>query len=161
MIIDIQKYEDRHRAQILALSLRSWAPVFTKLRPAVPAYVYDAFYPDDWEARQAGDIDAFLQTEGRSAWVACDGPDVVGWVGVRLHAEDHMGEVYIFAVDPDRQREGIATALIDAAVAHMRLAGMRIVMVETGDDPGHAASRATYESNGFERWPVARYVRKL
>ena len=43
----------------------------------------------------------------------------------------------------------------------MRSAGMQIVMVETGDDPGHAASRATYESIGFERWPVARYFREL
>ena len=36
----------------------------------------------------------------------------------------------------------------------MRGAGMEIVMVETGDDPSHAPSRAAYERAGFERWPV-------
>jgi RimJ/RimL family protein N-acetyltransferase len=43
----------------------------------------------------------------------------------------------------------------------MSRSGMRIAMVETGDDPGHAPSRAAYEAAGFERWPVARYFRKL
>jgi hypothetical protein len=28
-------------------------------------------------------------------------------------------------------------------------------------DPGHAASRASYEAVGFERWPVARYFKAL
>lgn len=34
-------------------------------------------------------------------------------------------------------------------------------MVETGDDPGHQPSLSTYESAGYERWPVARYFREL
>jgi ribosomal protein S18 acetylase RimI-like enzyme len=82
-------------------------------------------------------------------------------VGIRMHPEDRMGEIYILAVDPDHQRRGIAVALMDHAMAQMRQAGLKMVMVETGDDPGHSASRATYESAGFERWPVARYFRKL
>ena len=71
------------------------------------------------------------------------------------------GDVYILAVDPRYQRHGVATALLDFATSKMRDAGMAIVMVETGGDPGHAPSRATYENAGFERWPVARYSRKL
>ena len=47
------------------------------------------------------------------------------------------------------------------AFDRLKNAGMKIVMVETGDDPGHASSRATYEKVGFERWPVARYFREL
>jgi ribosomal protein S18 acetylase RimI-like enzyme len=86
---------------------------------------------------------------------------VLGWVGARLHLEDRMGEIYILAVDPDHQRRGVASALMEHAMAAMREAGMEIVMVETGDDPGHAPSRATYEQAGFERWPVARYFREL
>lgn len=159
--IEIIRYADRHREHILELSLRAWAPVFPQLADAVPSYVYRAFYPDGWEERQVADIGNFLQEEGRFAWVAIDQRTVVGWIGIRLHAADSMGEIYILAVDPDRQREGISTSLMNAAMDYMRTAGMEIVMVETGDDPGHAASRATYEHNGFERWPVARYFREL
>lgn len=161
MAFKIGPYEDHHRPQVLALSLQAWAPVFAELEPAVPSYVYRAFYPNVWEMRQSADIKKFLREEGRSVWVAFDGNTVVGWVGARLHPEDRMGEVYILAVDPIRQREGIACALLQTAVGYMRAAGMKIVMVETGDDPGHAASRATYECSGFERWPVARYFKEL
>ena len=111
--------------------------------------------------RQAADVAGLLEQEAGHVRVAVDGDAVVGWVGMRLHPDDQMGEIHILAVDPQAQRRGIATALMHAAMAEMRAAGMAIVMVETGDDPGHAPSRATYEQVGFERWPVARYFRAL
>lgn len=150
-----------HEAELLALSLRAWAPVFEKLEPAVPAYVYQAFYPEGWRVRQTADLRAFLRTDGRNAWVAVEAGSVLGWVGVRLHPEDRMGEIHVLAVDPDRQRQGVARALMARAMSEMRRAGMEIVMVETGDDPGHAPARTTYERAGFRRWPVARYFREL
>ena len=161
MGFEISAYQDHQRAQVVAMSLRAWAPVFARFEPAVPAYVYRAFYPDGWEARQAADIETYLRETCPHIWVASDGDAVVGWVGVRLHPEDRMGELFILAVDPDRQREGIGSALIETATDFMRASGMRIALVETGGDPGHAASRAAYERNGFERWPVARYFREL
>ena len=42
-----------------------------------------------------------------------------------------------------------------------RAAGMTMMMVETGGDSGHAPARALYESEGFVRWPVARYFKDL
>jgi GNAT superfamily N-acetyltransferase len=161
MTINIVKFAPAHHAEILSLSLRSWAPVFTKLQPVVADYVYEAFYPKGWQTRQTSEIEAFLKAEGENVWVALEGEIVLGWVGIRLHAEDHMGEIYILAVDPDHQRRGVGAALIDHAIAKMRQANMKIAMVETGDDSGHAPSRASYERAGFERWPVARYFRKL
>jgi hypothetical protein len=44
---------------------------------------------------------------------------------------------------------------MNASFRRARDAGMNMVMVETGGDPGHAPARATYEKAGFERWPVA------
>ena len=72
-----------------------------------------------------------------------------------------MGEIYILAVEPDQQRRGVASRLIEHAISQMRRASVAIVMVETGDDPGHTPSRATYERAGFQRWPVARYFREI
>jgi len=162
MTFSICPYEDRYRSQVLALSLRAWRPVFDQMERAVPPYVYAAFYPNGWDVRQTTDIGKFLGDDGIRVWVAMEADtNVVGWIGIRLHPEDQMGEVHILAVEPDRQRQGVATALLETAFDHMRQAGSKIVMVETGDDPGHAASRATYERNGFERWPVARYFREL
>ena len=49
----------------------------------------------------------------------------------------------------------------ELALESQRRAGVAIVMVETGDDPGHAPSRATYERAGFQRWPVAGDFREV
>ena len=57
-----------------------------------------------------------------------------------------MGEVYILCVDPAHQREGIGRALMEHAHERARRVGMRMVMVETGGDVGHAPARATYMS---------------
>ncbi|GAA1392697.1 hypothetical protein GCM10009613_38140 [Pseudonocardia kongjuensis] len=63
-----------------------------------------------------------------------------------------MDEIAVLAVDPEHQRR---------ASDRVRAAGLRMVMVETGDDPGHAPARAAHEALGFQRWPVARYFRDL
>lgn len=161
MALKITAYENEHRQDVLALSLRAWGPVFDQLKGAVAPYVYEAFYPNGWTARQSKDIESFLDKEGHNVWVASDNGHIVGWVGVRLHGEDSMGEIYILAVDPAAQRQGVARLLMETAFYHLKESGMKIVMVETGDDPGHAPSRAAYESAGFERWPVARYFREI
>jgi len=141
--------------------MRAWEPVFLRLKPSVQDFVYRAFYPNGWRERQSADIQLLLESEGANIHVAYDGAALVGFVGVRLHPEDRMGEIHILAVDPEFQRQGVGKALMGLAMDRMRDAGMDIVMVETGDDPGHAESRAAYESAGFKRWPVARYFREL
>jgi GNAT superfamily N-acetyltransferase len=159
--IEIVPYSPEHREAVLSLSLAAWAPVFEKMQPAVPDYVFDAFYPNGWRARQLGDIETFLDESSDLIWLAIEDSAVVGWIGGKFHPEDKMGEIYILAVSPDAQRKGVAGALMRHFFDVARTGGMVMMMVETGDDPGHNASRATYENIGFERWPVARYFRKL
>jgi GNAT superfamily N-acetyltransferase len=163
MAIDIAivPYDLCHHQAVLELSIRAWAPVFPLMQASVSDYVYRAFYPDGWEPRQRADVATILAAEDVRKWVAMAGDVPVGWVGARMHLEDKMGEIHILAVDPDWQRKGIASHLMDRAMDAMRMQGLDIVMVETGGDPGHMASRATYERAGFERWPVARYFKPL
>src|SRR5699024_7940433 len=93
--------------------------------------------------------------------VAVAAGTVIGWVCTRIHPEDSMGEVYVIVVDPEHQGHGVGRALMDRAHARVRRAGMRMVMVETGGDPGHGAARRLYEAAGYQRWPVARYFKDL
>lgn len=161
MSFEIEPYQSAQEDAVVALSLRAWGPVFPKMRAAVPDYVYDAFYPEGWEARQTDDVATLLRDEGVTTWVAVEDETVIGYVGVRIHPADSMGDIHIIAVDPEHQRKGVAKALMETGFAFMREQGMAMAMVETGGDPGHAPSRATYEAAGFDRWPVARYFRKL
>ena len=83
---------------------------------------------------------------------------IVAW---KFHPAEHMGEIYMIAVDPDFQRRGIARALTEHAMKQFREAGMTTAMVETGGDPGHEPARRTYEAAGFQAFPSVRYFRKV
>lgn len=125
------------------------------------ADVYRVFYPDHWRVSQQQAVEDVCAAEDIHVWVAIDADSVVGFVAVKLHSEDSMGEIYRVAVDPDLQGQGIGRALLEFALNWMKTAGMSIAMVETGGDPGHAPARHTYEKAGFGLWPVARYFKKL
>lgn len=158
---EIVPYEPVHLDAILDLSIRAWTPVFPLMEKEIPDYVYGAFYPDGWKTRQLADIADVCRDSETSVWVALVGDRVSGFMGLRVHEEDSMGEIYVIAVHPDCQRQGIGSALMSFAFDWLRRRDLAMVMVETGGDEGHAQSRASYESVGFERYPVARYFRKL
>jgi mycothiol synthase len=156
----IEPYSGHFLLQILELSLRAWAPVFTSIEKAMDAEVYQHFHPD-WRESQRKAVEAACTADDTDAWVALEDGGVVGFVVVKPHAEDDMGEIYMLAVDPNQQGRGIGTALMKYAMAWMKERGMAVAMVETGGDPGHAAARRTYEKLGFGLFPIARYFLKL
>ncbi|QHC65495.1 GNAT family N-acetyltransferase [Rathayibacter sp. VKM Ac-2759] len=160
-MLRIAPYSPDDRDDLLALALRAWEPVFPLTEDAVPPFVYRAFYPDGWRARQYADLAAVLDGEPGNVDVARLDSRAAGWVCTRTHPEDSMGEVYVLAVEPALQRQGVGRALLAHALERSRAAGMSMVMVETGDDPGHEPARRAYEAEGFERWPVARYFKDL
>jgi GNAT superfamily N-acetyltransferase len=67
----------------------------------------------------------------------------------------------MLAVDPLVQRQGIGTALTRFAVQQLRDAGVRLAVVGTGGDPGHAPARRVYEKAGFVGLPQVRYYARL
>lgn len=161
MELRIEPYSDQHLDAVIDLSLRAWTPVFESLQHVMNVDVYQAFYPGQWQVSQQKAIEYVCGAEDTHVWVAIASGSPVGFVAVKLHAEDSMGEIYMVAVDPNMQGRGIGSALIAFALNWMKDAGMSIAMVETGGDPGHAPARSTYEKLGFGLFPVARYFKKL
>lgn len=159
--LKIIPYNSDYLEKVLELTVRAWTPVFPLMRKEIPEYVYDAFYPDGWKARQLADVEATCRDTETDMWLAVNGDKLCGYLGLRTHKEDSMGEIYIIAVDPDFQQQSVGSQLMTFALKWMRGKGLHMAMVETGGDQGHTPSRATYESAGFERFPVARYFRKL
>ncbi|HLR28368.1 MAG TPA: GNAT family N-acetyltransferase [Ruania sp.] len=157
----IEPYRVAHRSDALELAIRAWTPVFEGMRDAVPRFVHDNFWPNGWQSRQRADLAQVLDESPDDVDVAVAAGTVIGWVCTRIHPEDSMGEVYVIVVDPEHQGHGVGRALMDRAHARVRRAGMRMVMVETGGDPGHGAARRLYEAAGYQRWPVARYFKDL
>ncbi|MBE9215152.1 GNAT family N-acetyltransferase [Plectonema cf. radiosum LEGE 06105] len=159
--MQIELYDHHHLDAVIRLSLRAWTPVFDSIQKVMDAQVYREFYADDWRVSQQKAVEEVCAAEDTNVWVAIDTGSTVGFVAVKLHSDDSMGEIYMVAVDPDFQGQGIGSVLIKFALDWMKDAGMSIAMVETGGDPGHAPARRTYEKLGFGLLPIARYFKKL
>ena len=156
----IEPYDDSRLDAIVRLSLRAWEPVFESIASVMDPDVYREHHPD-WRLTQRDAVESVCADEDFHVWVASEGEQTVGFVALKLHAEDRMGEIYMIAVDPDYQRRGIATALTNHSLTWLKRAGMTTVMVETGGDPGHDPARRTYEAAGLRPFPITRYFRKL
>src|SRR5829696_976174 len=156
----IRPFDDRDAEAVVDLSLRTWAPVFASLERVLGSDVFGRLHPD-WRQDQRRVVEDVLAAKEAGVWVAEADGTAVGFVAVRLHPESGMGEIYMLAVDPDHQGGGIGTALTEFALEKLKDDGMAVAMVETGEDPGHAAARRTYEKAGFVLLPIARYFKML
>lgn len=102
----IEPYDDSKLDAIIRLSPRAWEPVFESLQDAVGPAVYRAFYHDDWRAAKRQAVESVCSDEDMHVWVAAEQSRTAGFVALKLHPEDRMGEIYMIAVDPDFQRRG-------------------------------------------------------
>jgi GNAT superfamily N-acetyltransferase len=160
--LTLRDYTPSDRAAVIALSLRAWEPVFVSVRAALRGSgVYELHYPDGWSVAQEAAVAEVCDSDSLRVWVADAEGAVAGFVAVQLHEGDHMGEIFMLAVDPPHQRRGIGARLIGVALDWMKAQGMTTAMVETGDDPGHAPARTSYAQAGFRLLPVARYFKAL
>jgi len=158
--VQIEPFTKTHEDDVVAMSLRAWAPVFASLEQVFEPAVYQDFHPKGWEAAQEESVRATVSSQDFHTWVAVEEGAVAGFVAVKFHSET-FGEIYMIAVDPAYQRRGVAMQLTNFALEWLKNKGVTVTMVETGGDPGHGPARATYEKAGFRLFPVARYFKKL
>jgi GNAT superfamily N-acetyltransferase len=143
------------------LSLRAWAPVFASLEQTLGSEIFRRLYPD-WREDQRRAVEDVCAGKKKRVWVAQVDDTAVGFVAVELHhPERSMGQISMRAVDPEHQASGIGTALTKFALDRLKEAGMKVAMVETGGDPGHAAASRTYEKAGYVPLPSARHFKNL
>lgn len=157
----IRTFREGDADAVVALSLRAWEPVFESLERVLgPSGIFPLLQPD-WRTSQERTVRDACGAEGMQVWVAEVDAGVAGFATGRLDRETNMGEVYLIAVDPAYQGKGIGTRLMSVALTWFEDNGMRVAMVETGGDPGHAPARRVYERTGFTQLPVVRYFRTL
>jgi ribosomal protein S18 acetylase RimI-like enzyme len=157
----LREYQPSDELAVVALSLRAWEPVFCSIQQALGPELF-ARLRGDWRAEQAKEVRHVLADAGHRVWVAEGfGRTVVGFVAAKLDRESELGEIYMIAVDPAAQGEGIGTALASVATNWLQQSGMRVAMIETGGDRGHAAARRLYEKAGYTALPAVRFFKAL
>src|SRR5215208_4316444 len=157
----IRPLDERDAAALVALSLRAWAPVFASLERVLGSEIFGRLHPD-WREDQRRAVEDVCTAKRERVWVAEVDGTAIGFVATEIFdPERSMGEISMLAVDPDHQGGGIGTALTEFALDRLNDAGMKVAVVETGGDPGHAAARRTYEKAGLVLLPIARYFKNL
>lgn len=144
---------------VVELSLRAWAPVFASFAKVLGSDIYPRLYPD-WSTGQAKAVREVCA--GDHVFVADLAGTVAGFAAVVIRDDDpRTGEIDMLVVDPEQQRQGVGSALIEQSVDHLRRAGVVLVDVATGGDPGHAPARRAYEQAGFTPLPLVRYYKAV
>jgi ribosomal protein S18 acetylase RimI-like enzyme len=155
----IRSFVDGDIKQIVELSLLAWAPVFESFEKVLGPRVFPILYPDWRKSQKEGVEGACRATDKYHTLVAQVDGRVVGFLSYELKGE--TGEVVLLAVHPEYQRRGIATQLNVAGLAEMKAAGMKMAVVETGGEDGHAAARRAYDKAGYTGLPLVRYFKDL
>ena len=148
---------------VVEFSVRAWQPVLESFRRVMGPEIFRRIYPD-WMAIQAEAVAETCRAEGNQVWVAEAGGSPVGFIAVvvhRLNRETESGEIYVVAVDPDHQNQGIGLALVNFAAGRITELGVPLAEIGTGGDPGHAPARSVYEKAGFTPMPLVRYYKAL
>jgi GNAT superfamily N-acetyltransferase len=157
----IRAFRSTDAPDVVRLSIRAWAPVFDAELDIVGSELFERLEGKDWRVRQQKSVEDVLADEAVRVWVADVDGRAVGFAAAKLDVEHAMGEVYMLAVDPDHQRQGIGAALTVTATDWIREAGVPVAMIDTGGDDGHAPARRVYERAGYTPMPIVRYFKAL
>jgi ribosomal protein S18 acetylase RimI-like enzyme len=161
MDLHIRPLCDDDIKDVVELSLLAWVPVFRSFKQVLGHTIYKLIWPD-WRTSQREGIESVCQdSEKYTVWVAELDGIVVGFVAYELHPTDKTGEVQLLAVHPAYQNRGIGTELNVFALERMKESGVRLAVVGTGGDPGHAPARRSYEKAGYTGLPLVRYYKDL
>jgi ribosomal protein S18 acetylase RimI-like enzyme len=157
----IRSFTDEDLDDIVALSLLAWEPVFDSFRQVLGPEIYSLIYPDWRKTQREGVETTCKDTDNINVLVAETHGKVVGFLAYELHEKDESGEVILLAVHPEYQNLGIGTQLNIIALQEMKAAGMKMAVVGTGGDEGHAPARRSYEKAGYTALPLVRYYKHL
>jgi ribosomal protein S18 acetylase RimI-like enzyme len=159
--LQIRPFSDDDMENVIYLSLLAWAPVFSSFKQVLGSRIYSAIYPD-WQGQQREVVERVCKDGGKfTVYVAQLDETVAGFIAYAVHSEDQIGEVELLAVHPDYQNRSIGTELNNVALEKMKESGVRLAVVGTGGDPGHAPARRSYEKAGYTALPLVRYYKAL
>ncbi len=151
--------------ELVQLALLAWIPVFHSFEQVLGIRIYSLIFPD-WRSTQREVVEKVCKDHEKTlVWAAELNGIITGFIAYTLNSEengqDNTGEVELLAVHPDYQNCGIGTELNNFALEKMKESGMKLAIVATGGDPGHAPARRSYEKAGYIALSGVRYYKDL
>jgi ribosomal protein S18 acetylase RimI-like enzyme len=107
-------------------------------------------------------LESILRDDDYDTLVACDGDDIVGFIGMRVgplyESDGCYGQIMAMAVAGDHQRRGIGRLLLQAAESAMMAREVSVLVVTSGSQ--RADAHAFYEKNGYT-WTGRRFKKMV
>lgn len=165
MNLHIRPFSLDDMEDLVQLSLLAWTPVFHSFEQTLGTKIYTLIFPD-WKKTQREVVEKICKGHEKTlTWVAEVDGIITGFIAYTLNSkengQDNTGEVELLAVHPAYQNSGIGTELNHFALQKLKEGGMKLAVVATGGDPGHAPARRSYEKAGYIALPSIRYYQDL
>lgn len=103
--------------------------------------------PMSWEERKCVEVAADAASHPTGCLVAVLDDEVVGYVTTGVHEARRQGHIANLVVDARLRGHGVGRALIQAALGHFRVLGLRVARIETLAD--NAVGCHLYPEVGF------------
>jgi len=155
----IRSFEPTDLDDLIEMTIETFRPFFEDyVRPLYGDVLFEHQHPD-WKQDYRDELPTLHDPAvGRHIAVAQVDDTVAGYVSWRTdHKPDH-GEIYLLAIRPSARRQQVGRRLCLHAIGQMKISGVEVVAVHTGQDAFHNAARALYESLGFLKIPMAGYL---
>ena len=107
----------------------------------------------DWVSKTITD---FLRATPSQAYVIEADGETAGFGSYRLNSEKRIGEIQYNGVNPRFRGRGLGKKLLEHGLTKLKENGIRLAVVSTGLNEGHAPARNMYEKAGFK--PVSRNI---
>lgn len=157
----IRSYVDKDINEIVHLSLLAWETVFLSFEQVLGSKIFPILYPD-WRKSQKDVVEKICKDQDKFHVLVVEVKGkVVGFLAYDLNQDNQTGEVQLLAVHPEYQNQDIATEMNLIALQKMKAEGMKLAVVGTGGDEGHAPARRSYEKAGYTPLPLVRYYKDL
>ncbi|MBV9710915.1 MAG: GNAT family N-acetyltransferase [Ktedonobacteraceae bacterium] len=165
MNLHIRPFSPDDMEEVVQLSLLAWAPVFHSFEQVLGTRIYSHLFPD-WKKTQRAVVEKICREHEKTlVWVAEAHGKITGFIAYTLDSQENdqenTGEVELLAVHPEFQNHGIGTEVNRFVLEKMKENGIKLAIVGTGGDPGHAPARRTYEKAGYTALPIVRYYQDL
>ena len=160
--MSIRQFRDSDLPALIELTIETFRPFYEEyVRPLLGEEVFQHQH-GHWVQDYREDLPTLHDPVTRRfiAIAEHDGA-IEGNVSWRIGDRPDHGQIYLLAVSESQRRHHVGRDLCQYAIEQMRLSGVAVVGIGTGDDDFHAAARALYEGLGFTKIPVAAYLMKI
>ncbi|HEX6516317.1 MAG TPA: GNAT family N-acetyltransferase [Nocardioidaceae bacterium] len=147
---------------LIALTIDTFGPFFEQSFRSIVGHRIFTHQHGDWQEEYRRDLPRLHDPEQhKHVVVSVTAGTIAGFVAWSVEPEKHRGTIHYLAVDKDHRRQGVASALYEAATAAMRRTGVQVVSLGTGGEWFHEPARAFYESKGMIPVPNVSYFQEL